>query len=83
MTTARLNMGAAFALSALILSALILGGCASTRLSRAELLAEAGMKTTGLLARDVAGMSRQLADGDAATAFSATWGACKAQAAGR
>lgn len=63
--------------AAVVLAGSVLGGCASAGLSGAELLAEAGVKTTGLLAQDVAGMSRQLADGDAATAFNATWQACK------
>lgn len=57
-------------------------GCASGRPSEAELLADAGVRTTRLLAHDVAGMSRQLADGDAATAFNATWQACKAPGGG-
>ena len=64
-------------MAALALAGVGVQGCASARQSEAELLADAGARTTRLLAQDVAGMSRQLADGDAATAFNATWQACK------
>lgn len=73
----RARLGPAGAATILCVGLFVLGGCATTRLDNAEKLAEAGLKTSWKLSQDVKGMSRQLAEGDAAMAFSATWNACR------
>lgn len=57
--------------------ALTVAGCAATGRDNAQHLAAAGLRTSWILSQDVGGMSRQLAEGDAAMAFAATWSACK------
>lgn len=61
----------------LLVGAGLLAGCASGRRDDAQQLAAAGLRTSWLLSQEVSGMSRQLVEGDAATAFAATWAACK------
>ena len=57
-------------------------GCASGARDNAQQLAAAGLRASWTLSQDVGGMSRQLTEGDAATAFAATWAACKDKPAG-
>ena len=61
---------------------LLLGACAGgveKPLSDDQRLAQAGLQATTVFAEDVTGVSRQLAEGDALTAFSTTWKNCAAQ----
>jgi hypothetical protein len=61
----------------------LLSACASTAPSGRddERLAEAGLTASNLFAQDVTGVSRQLAEGDAITAFAATWKGCSVEGA--
>ena len=62
---------------------LLLAACATTGgapLTDDQRLAQAGLQATTVFAEDVTGVSRQLAEGDALTAFSATWKTCASAA---
>lgn len=60
---------------------LSLAACASTRTPVERLVADAGVRATQVLANDADTFARRLEEGDATSAFVATWRACDADAA--
>jgi len=66
---------------AVLLVVLALAGCATGGETVEQTLADAGVRTTDSLARDVNGFARRLEEGDAAAAFVATWKECSRSAA--
>jgi hypothetical protein len=55
---------------------LLLGACATSGEPVERLVADAGVRTTRVLAYDADGLTRRLEEGDATAAFVATWRAC-------
>ncbi len=59
---------------------LLLGACATSGEPVERLVADAGVRTTRVLAHDADGFVRRLEEGDATAAFVATWRACNGSA---